>query len=335
MGFPSPDPAGFLDHGEVGGSGGERERRRRSRQARLLWHLVEPVHAVTYFAPQARAAAEALGLRGFWAGYVVLRSAPLGVVPPAVVTAAFHGFAPRRVEKVLPAAWDVVAPAAALDARASSAAAALRQVCGQAGVDEAHLVRAADALGAAAAAADVAGRVLAAANAALPPRHDPVERLWQATTVLREHRGDGHVAALVTAGVSPVESHLLKVAAGESPEEQLRLGRAWTEEQWADGARRLVARGWTARAADGSVVLTDAGRAARDDVELGPTWRRPIPGPRWAPRRPTRCPPCSARSPRRWPAPAWSRSRTPSGWAGRPRARERGKRATVRSRAAA
>ncbi len=238
------------------------------RQARLLWHLVEPVHAVTYFAPQARAAAEALGLRGFWAGYVVLRSAPLGVVPPAVVTAAFHGFAPRRVEKVLPAAWDVVAPAAALDARASSAAAALRQVCGQAGVDEAHLVRAADALGAAAAAADVAGRVLAAANAALPPRHDPVERLWQATTVLREHRGDGHVAALVTAGVSPVESHLLKVAAGESPEEQLRLGRAWTEEQWADGARRLVARGWTARAADGSVVLTDAGRAARDDVEL-------------------------------------------------------------------
>ena len=173
------------------------------RQARLLWHLVEPVHAVTYFAPQARAAAEALGLRGFWAGYVVLRSAPLGVVPPAVVTAAFHGFAPRRVEKVLPAAWDVVAPAAALDARASSAAAALRQVCGQAGVDEAHLVRAADALGAAAAAADVAGRVLAAANAALPPRHDPVERLWQATTVLREHRGDGHVAALVTAGVSP------------------------------------------------------------------------------------------------------------------------------------
>src|SRR5947209_4436862 len=96
-----------------------------------------------------------------------------------------------------------------------------------------------------------------------PARQDPLRRFWQATTVLREHRGDGHVAALVTAGVSPVESHLLKVAAGESPEEQLRLGRAWSEEQWADGARALAARGWTAGASDGSIVLTDAGRAAR------------------------------------------------------------------------
>ena len=148
------------------------------RDARLLWHLFEPVHAVTYFAPQAREAAEALGLRGFWAGYVVLRSAPLGVVPPAVVTAAFHGFAPHRVEKVLPAAWDVVPPATALEARASSAAAALRQVCAEAGVDEGHLERTAAALESAAAAADVAGRVLAAANAALPraarPRRTPV-----------------------------------------------------------------------------------------------------------------------------------------------------------------
>src|SRR5947199_3518891 len=117
-------------------SEGWEDRRVDPRDARLLWHLFEPVHAVTYFAPQARAAAETLGLRGFWAGYVVLRSAPLGVVPPAVVTAAFHGFAPHRVAKVLPAAWDVAPPAAALAARTSSAAAALREVCAQAGLGE-------------------------------------------------------------------------------------------------------------------------------------------------------------------------------------------------------
>src|SRR3982751_3946900 len=82
-------------------------------------------------------------------------------------------------------------------------------------------------------AVDVGGRVLAAANAALPPREDPYERLWQATTTLREHRGDGHVAALVSAGIDPVESHLLKIFAGESPEEALKLGRAWDEQDWA------------------------------------------------------------------------------------------------------
>jgi hypothetical protein len=233
------------------------------RDARLLWHLVEPVHAVTYFAPQARAAAEALGLRGFWAGYVVLRSAPLGVVPPAVVTAAFHGFAPRRVEKVLPAAWDVVAPAAALDARASSAAAALRQVCGEAGVDEAHLARAADALGVAAAAANVAGRVLAAANAALPPRHDPVERLWQATTVLREHRGDGHVAALVGAGLSGLEAHVTMVGIGAVTRAVLQAARGFTDEEWEAAECALVDRGLLAE--DGA--LSDAGATLRRAVE--------------------------------------------------------------------
>jgi hypothetical protein len=116
---------------------------------------------------------------------------------------------------------------------------------------------------AAAARADAAGRVLAAANAALPRREDPYERLWQATTTLREHRGDGHVAALVAADVTPVESHLLKIAAGESPEESLRLGRAWDDDRWLAGARRLRERGWT----DAAGGLTDAGRTARDEIE--------------------------------------------------------------------
>jgi hypothetical protein len=226
---------------------------------RALWHLFETVHAVTYFAPQSHRAAADLGLEGFWAGYVVLRSAPLGRVSPAVVTAAFHGFAPRRIEKVLPAAWDLVRPEEAVEVRARAAGAALRALQ----PDEDAALAAADAVEAAAARADTAGRVLAAANAALPRREDPYERLWQATTTLREHRGDGHVAALVAADVSPVESHLLKIAAGESPEESLRLGRAWDEEHWLAGARRLRERGWT----DVARALTDAGRAARDERE--------------------------------------------------------------------
>src|SRR3954452_992025 len=244
---------------------------------RRMWHLFETVHGVTYFAEETRTAAADLGLRGFWAGYVVFRAAPLGLAAPAVVTAAFHGFGPSRVAKVLPAAWDAVSPEQAVEARSTSTAAALRAVFAAAGIGDerveaaaAGLERAAGAVDGAGrvAAADAPGRVLAAPNAALPPRQDPYERLWQATATLREHRGDGHVAALVSAGIDPVESHLLKIFAGESPEEALKLGRAWDEQDWAGGARRLVGRGWTEGAPDGAVVLTDAGRAARDDVEL-------------------------------------------------------------------
>src|SRR4051794_11668508 len=222
-----------------------------------MWHLFEPVHAVTYFAPQSHAAASELGLKGFWAGYVVLRSAPLGRVEAPVVTAAFYGFAPRRIAKVLPAAWGAVSPEQAVDVRARAAGDALRALH-PSGIDEV-----ADALEAAAAAVDVGGRALAAANTALPRRDDPYERLWQATTTLREHRGDGHVAALVAADVPPVESHLLKVAAGESEPESLRLGRSWDDEQWSAGGRRLRDRGWT----DDAGGLTAQGRAARGDVE--------------------------------------------------------------------
>jgi hypothetical protein len=229
------------------------------RTPRALWQLFEPVHSVTYFAPQSHRAAADLGLKGFWAGYVVLRSAPLGRVHPALVTAAFHGFAPRRIGRVLPAAWDLVAPEEAVEVRARAAGSALRAL----EPDEGAALAAADAVEAAAARADVAGRVLAAANAALPRGEDPYERLWQSTTTLREHRGDGHIAALVAAGVTPVEAHLLKIAAGESPEESLRLGRAWDDDHWLAGARRLRARGWT----DAAGALTDVGRAARDDVE--------------------------------------------------------------------
>jgi hypothetical protein len=233
------------------------------RTPRLMWQLFEPVHAVTYFAEESARAAARLGLPGFWAGYVVFRAAPMGPAAPAVVAAAFHGFGPSRVAKALPAAWDVVSPAEAIETRSAASAAALRRVFGGQGIDDDHVTRAADALEQAAAAVDVAGRVLAAANKALPRREDPYERLWQATATLREHRGDGHVAALVAADVTPVESHLLKIAAGESEEGRLRLGRAWDDDTWATGLARLHERGWASPA----VALTAEGRAARDEIE--------------------------------------------------------------------
>ncbi|WP_409371039.1 SCO6745 family protein, partial [Mycolicibacterium psychrotolerans] len=105
----------------------DRQRHRPVTLARRLFDRIEPVHAVTYFAPEARAALDSLGFRGFWMGYFAARSAPLGPVPAEVVTALFYNFAPERVAKALPAAWDVAAPAEALRAREQSAVSVRRR----------------------------------------------------------------------------------------------------------------------------------------------------------------------------------------------------------------
>jgi hypothetical protein len=237
--------------------------------ARRMWLLYEPIHAVTYFADESREAADAVGYRGFWMGYCAMRAAPLGLVGPAAVTAAFFGFAPERIERALPDAWQLAGPDVALQARLTGVDGALRRLWGPDVLTGMSLARAADLAAEAAVGANVAGRVLGAANQALPsPRALSGStaahlELWQALTTLREHRGDGHVAALVSADVSPVQSHLLKAAAGEAPGDRLQQGRAWSDESWESAKGELVARGWLT--ADGQ--LTQEGRRCKDDIE--------------------------------------------------------------------
>ena len=222
-----------------------------------MWQLLEPVHAVTYFDPAAREPLRLLGIDGFWAGYVIQRAAPLGPVGPALATASFFGFHPRRAAAVLPDAWLRLSPADALQARSCGATTALAPHSAGIRVEEL-----ADLLWRAAAAADCEGRVLAAANQAIARPIEPLAALWQATTTLREHRGDGHVATLISHGIGPIEAMQLKVAAGESRAEDLRLGRGWSEQDWDAAALHLQALGWVS---DGR--LTTDGHRARSDVE--------------------------------------------------------------------
>src|SRR5690348_16381394 len=143
---------------------------------RRMWSLFEPIHAVSYFAPQARSAFEAAGLRGFWRGYFAGRSAPLGPVGPGPVIAAYFGFAPRMITRALPDVWTRITPAGALEARLAGAVDALRAAVTDDVSAAAELLRAA-ALG-----IDPEGRVLGAANADLPwPEDDPYAVLWHAT----------------------------------------------------------------------------------------------------------------------------------------------------------
>jgi hypothetical protein len=228
--------------------------------ARRFYDRFEPVHAVTYFAPEARAALDGLGYRGFWMGYFAARSAPLGIVPTEVVTAIFYNFAPERVAKALPTAWQIAGPDAALRARQESAVAALRRY----GITADESVRTATKLaGKAARQAPFDGRPLFAANLALPSPDDPLAALWHATTLLREQRGDAHVAVLAAAGISGRESNLLHAAAGGVPRDYMARARDYDEAAWRHHEERLAERGLLNN--DGS--LTAAGRQLKDDIE--------------------------------------------------------------------
>ncbi|HYB82477.1 MAG TPA: hypothetical protein VED43_12685 [Mycobacterium sp.] len=234
--------------------------RRQPELARRFFDRFEPVHAVTYFAPEARAALDGLGYRGFWMGYFAARSAPLGIVPPEVVTAIFYNFAPERVAKALPAAWQIAGPEAALRARQDSAVAALRRYGLRTGE---NIGVAAELAGRAARQAPLDGRPLFAANLALPWPNDPLAALWHAATLLREQRGDAHVAVLTAAGISGRESNVLHAAAGGIPRDYIARTRDYDDAAWRHYEQRLAERGRLND--DGS--LTAAGRQLKDHIE--------------------------------------------------------------------
>lgn len=232
------------------------------RTARSMWTLFEPIHAVSYFTQEARSAFEAAGLRGFWRGYFAGRAAPLGTVGAPVVTASFYNFAPAMVSRAIPGVWDLVSPDEALRVRQAGAASALGRLLD--GL-ESEVAAAADLLWRAIGQigeAGYAGRMLAAANAALPVPGDELARLWQAATLLREHRGDGHFAALLAADIDGCEAVALRTALDWRREDMQRV-RGWTDEQWDDADSRLAGRGWLGP--DGK--LTDAGRDAHAAAE--------------------------------------------------------------------
>lgn len=234
-----------------------------ARLTRRMWHLFEPIHDVVYFAPECIQAASTVGLRGFWMGYFAFRFAPLGEVPADVVFAGCYGFPRQRVTGAIPDAWSYATPAAALRARAESSATALKRVWGADIGATSEFQEAADLLWSAARLCRCEGRLLAQANQELPEPDCPVERLWQAATTLREHRGTGHVAALLVTGVGPVECHAYKIAAGESDEAQLRIARNYSDAEWESASQRLQRLDHVGRTGR----LTATGAALRAEVE--------------------------------------------------------------------
>jgi len=200
---------------------------------RLGW-LTETVHAVVYFAPEARAAYEELGLRGFWRGYFASRCAALGPVGPDLAVAVLGGFAPTMVARAVPEVWQTATPAEVLTARTDAASAALLRLLPP--DSEESVLAAARLTERCVQALDVPGRPMAAAHRQVPRPEDSVGALWHDVTVLREHRGDGHLIAVAAAGLVWPEPHLL-IAERLDPAQQAHRG--WTDEQWATAAQRV------------------------------------------------------------------------------------------------
>ena len=230
--------------------------------ARRMFELVEPIGVIPYAADEPNEAMFALGFTDFWDTYFAGRAAPLGRTTAEVVDALFYNFAPGEVARHIPRVWETTTPEAAIAARERGCVEALRRILGG-HVDSPAFARAADLLTKAATSAPTEGRPMYAALRALPVPDDVVARLFHAASMLREHRGDGHIAALMVEGIGGLEAHaLVALAMGMPPERFGRIHHLPAAQLAAvtDGLRErgLVGDdGW----------LTDRGRAVKQRVE--------------------------------------------------------------------
>lgn len=221
-------------------------------------------HSFVYFRPEAGLEFAGLGITGMDA-YFASRAAPMGAVDAGAVVATFHNFQPGLVAHAMPSVWATASPATVLDARLRAADGALRTMLGDL-VDGDDVAEAADLLRSVIDGAEAAGRPIYAGNAQIAWPDAAHLRLFHAVTLLREHRGDAHVAALTLAGIGGAEALVYDVAAGRSkmPESMVRATRGWSDEEWADAVERVRARGHLGD--DG--LLNEAGLALREDLEV-------------------------------------------------------------------
>ncbi|MEU8826966.1 hypothetical protein [Streptomyces sp. NPDC048636] len=234
------------------------------RVARRCYTVVNPLHSAVYFAPDYGHELARLGMEERGAVYFVSRAAAFGRVGAGTVTATFYNFKHELIARHLPKVWDVISPEAALEARLRAADSVLRRVLGDETVASKDMAEAAELAVRATEACSRAARPLYSAHADLPTPDAPHLAFWHAATLLREHRGDGHLMTLVGAGLDGVESLASHAASGKgmSPKWILRT-RGWTEEEWTAAQDRLRGRGLLT--ADNE--LTEAGVQLRAALE--------------------------------------------------------------------
>lgn len=235
--------------------------------AHKTWRTLEPIHAMVYFAADPAARYVALGVTEPRMGYFAPRAAALGAAGAQQVIATFYNFNPALVRKSIPSAWGVATPEQFLEARLIGVDAALRTVWNDEMLASSEMRQVAQLLRQA---AEVAcehseGRALFAAHADLPWPDETHLVAWHAQTLLREFRGDGHIAMLMAEGLSGIEALITHGASGDIPAEVLQRSRAWSDEEWAAGVRALQSRGLLQQGE--TLAFCEEGKRVRDRIE--------------------------------------------------------------------
>ncbi|MFD4117682.1 hypothetical protein ACFWSJ_30080 [Streptomyces niveus] len=234
------------------------------RAGRRCHNAVNPFHSTVYFSPELGKEFSGVGVDDPSAVYLAGRGAAMGAVGPGVLAGAFYNFSYELVARHIPAVWEVASPESILGARLRAADSTLRRVLGEEAVASDEMAEAARLALRATEACTRHARPLYAAHADLPVPEQPHLAYWHAATLLREHRGDGHLAALLSAGLDPVEALVSHTATGKgmSPRWVLRT-RGWARTDWDAAAGRLRERGLL----DEGGELTGAGTALRAELE--------------------------------------------------------------------
>jgi hypothetical protein len=230
------------------------------------WRTLEPLHGMIYFAPEAAEEYEKLGITGR-DGYFASRAAPMGGVSAEVVIATFFNFNPELVRAAVPAAWDCASPDQVVAARFRAVDRALQRLLGWEALRSPEMRRASEL---ARRAADTAigaidGRPLCAGHAGLAWPDEPHLVLWHAQSILREFRGDGHVALLMTHGLTGIQALITHAAQGDVPASVLQSTRGWSDSRWHAAIEGLQENGWLS--SSDPLALTEWGGARRADIE--------------------------------------------------------------------
>ncbi|MFF2851118.1 hypothetical protein ACFVT5_33025 [Streptomyces sp. NPDC058001] len=234
------------------------------RAGRRCHHMLNPLHSTHYFSPDLGRELAGIGIDDASAAYFAVRAAAMGPVGAGVVAATFFNFDPALVARHVPTVWTVAEPKTVLAARTRAVDATLRRLLGDELIASPEMAEAAKLALRATEACAGAARPLYTAHADLPVPDAPHLAYWHAATLLREHRGDGHLAALLDAELDPVEALVSHTATGRGMTPKWALGsRGWSRADWDAAVGRLRERGLL----DADGELTREGAAMREGVE--------------------------------------------------------------------
>ncbi|MGW1618981.1 SCO6745 family protein [Streptomyces sp. NPDC002172] len=234
------------------------------RAGRRCHNLLNSLHATHFFSPELAEELAALGVTHPRAVNFAVRAAALGPVGAGTVTATFYNYKYDLVARHVPAVWETASPKDVLAARARAVDASMRRLLGADAVVSDPMAEAARLALRATEACSRSGRPLYAAHADLPVPQEPHLAYWYAGTLLREHRGDGHLAALLVAGLDGLEAVVTHTATGKGMAPKWVFAtRGWSQDDWDAAVERLQERGLL----DAAGELTEAGVALRVEIE--------------------------------------------------------------------